>query len=571
MTIRKKIFLLAGILLVLFGLVVAALATIHKLNSDEIGNIVAYELPLSRLIAEFDVDTDRYELRIRRMLQADSMKPAELQAAISDVRKVGGELRNDVAEATKLLNQAIKDTRYRSTDRVELAGIAGAFKFISRDLEDFLAVGEVTIAAVVDGRRDDARAASLGFVKFAQAFGADLSEIRNNVADLTEGSTQAILVRERLNTYLSAALFLAACGIGLSISAVGSTQVVGGLRKLVAATRAVGTGADLVPVLIRTRDEVGELAQSFNRMIEEVRTRERIKETFGKFVDPRIVATMVSDTGEVIELANRQVVTVFFSDIAGFTSISEQLTPTAIVNLLNHYFAAVTAPIVASHGIVDKYIGDGLLAFWAAPFSPGDTHATAACLAVLKQQDALQQLNRELPEVLGLRRSAPTLHVRVGLATGDAIVGTIGSATSKSFTVIGDTVNLASRLEGANKIYGTKIIITEETQRIAQDQVECRELDLMTVVGKSEPVRIYELLAAAGALAPGDAELREEFGKGLAAYRAREWDAAEREFRSCLELRPEDAPSTIYIERIATFRKEPPPANWDGVWHLTKK
>jgi adenylate cyclase len=159
----------------------------------------------------------------------------------------------------------------------------------------------------------------------------------------------------------------------------------------------------------------------------------------------------------------------------------------------------------------------------------------------------------------------------LSLATGDVIVGTIGSASSKSFTVIGDTVNLASRLEGTNKIYGTKIIITEETLRIAQEKVECRELDLITVVGKSEPVRIYELLSPAGALAPGEVELRDEFGRGLAAYRAREWDAAERQFRRCLELRAEDAPSTLYIERIATFRKEPPPANWDGVWHLTKK
>jgi len=571
MTIRKKIFLLAGILLALFGIVVAALATLQKFNSDQIGNIVSNELPLSRLVAEFDLDTDRYELRILRMFRADSISPTELQTAIADVRAVGDELRVDVQEASTLLDQATKDSRYRSTDRVDLARIEGSFKYLSRDLEDFLAVGELTMAAIADGRREDARVAALGFSKFAQAFGPDLSEIRKNVSGLTEQSTNTILTRERLNTYLSVALFLVACGIGISVSAVGATRVVGGLRQLVASTRAVGTGADLVPVLIRTRDEVGELAQSFNRMIEELRTRERIKETFGKFVDPRIVANMISETGEGVEHAERQVVTVFFSDIAGFTSISEQLTPTAIVNLLNHYFSAVTAPIVASNGIVDKYIGDGLLAFWAAPFSTGDTHAAAACLAALKQQEAMQELNKELPNVLGLRRSAPTLMVRMGLATGDAIVGTIGSATSKSYTVIGDTVNLASRLEAVNKIYGTKIIITEDTLRIAQEKVECRELDLITVVGKSEPARIYELLSPAGALGPAEVELRDEFGKGLAAYRAREWDAAERQFRHCLEIRPDDAPSTLYIERIATFRKEPPPANWDGVWHLTKK
>jgi adenylate cyclase len=418
---------------------------------------------------------------------------------------------------------------------------------------------------------EDARAASQRFSKFAQAFGPDLSEVRRSVASLTERSTSTILARQRLNTYLSLGLFLAACGVGLTISSVGSSRVVEGLRQLVAGTRAIGTGVDFVPVLIRTRDEVGELAQSFNWMIEELRARERIKDTFGKFVDPRVVANMISGKGEGVERAERQIVTVFFSDIAGFTSISEQLTPTAIVNLLNHYFTAVTAPIVSSNGIVDKYIGDGLLAFWGAPFSPGDTHAAAACLAALKQQAALEELNKALPNILGLRRSAPTLRVRMGLATGDAIVGTIGSPTSMSYTVIGDTVNLASRLESINKTFGTKIVITEETLRITQERVECRELDLMTVVGKAEPVRIYELLSPAGALAPEDAELRDEFGKGLEAYRAREWDPAERHFRHCLELRANDGPSVLYLERIATFRNDPPPVNWDGVWHLTNK
>ena len=571
MTIRKKIFLLAGILLVLFGVVVAALAAMQKFDGDAIGNIVGYELPLSRLIAEFDVDTDRYELRILRMLRSDSASPTEVQATISDVRTVRDELRTDVATASKLLNKAVQDSRYQSADRVDLALMEGSFKFLSRGVEDFLAVGDLTMAAFADGRREDARVASLGFSKFKQSFGPDLSEIRRSISDLTERSTGTILARQRLYTYLSLALFLAACGIGLTISAVGSTHVVGGLRQLVVSTRAIGSGADMVPVLIRTRDEVGELAQSFNRMIEELRTRERIKETFGKFVDPRIVANMISETGDGIEHADRKLVTVFFSDIVGFTSISEQLTPTAIVNLLNHYFSAVAASIVASNEIVDKYIGDGLLAFWASPFSPGDTHAAAACLAALKQQAAIQELNKELPNILGLRRAAPTLGVRMGLATGEAIVGTVGSATSKSFTVIGDTVNLASRLEGANKIYGTKIIISEETLRVAQEQIECRELDLITVVGKTEPVRIYEVLGPMGTLAPGDAELSDEFGKGLAAYRAREWDAAERQFRRCLELRLADDPSALYIKRIGNFRKEPPPANWDGVWHLAKK
>ena len=158
----------------------------------------------------------------------------------------------------------------------------------------------------------------------------------------------------------------------------------------------------------------------------------------------------------------------------------------------------------------------------------------------------------------------------MGLATGEAVLGTIGSTVSKSFTVIGDTVNLASRLEGVNKVYGTQIIIAEDTLRLAQQEVETRELDLITVVGKSEPVRIYELLGQAGQVASTEIELAREFENGLAAYRAREWEAAEALFHHCLEMKPADGPSAVYIERIAELRNQPP-ADSDGVWRVTKK
>jgi adenylate cyclase len=306
-------------------------------------------------------------------------------------------------------------------------------------------------------------------------------------------------------------------------------------------------------------------------MVEEIRTREKIKDAFGKFVDPRIVANLITTAPGDNDRAERQVVTVFFSDIAGFTSMSEQLTASAIVNMLNHYFTAVTAPIRDHHGIVDKYMGDGLMAFWAAPFSPGDTHAASACFSALQQQAAIEELNKELPNLVGLRRGAPTLRVRMGIATGEVIVGTIGSAISKSFTVIGDTVNVASRLVGANDVYRTRIILSEDALRLARQEVETRELDLITVVGRSEPIRIYELLGRTGDLQPSEDELAHEFENGLKAYREQDWTAAELQFKRCLEIRPTDGPAALYLERIAEMRMRPPPRDWSGVWHLSKK
>ncbi len=568
MTIRKKIFLLAGILLALFGVVVGVLAFAQKMNSDQISNIAEYELPLSRLVAELDVDTDRYELGILRALRLDPLNPPERAAAIAAKKRVGDELRADADAATALIAKAIQDPGYQTAERVELARIEGSFRYLTRSLEGFLATGEQVMADLVDGRREDARTASLGFAKYAQAFGPDLSEVRLNLAGLTDRATRDVLARQRLNTYLSFGLFLLACRIGLSVSAVGSARVVGGLRQLVVSTRAIEAGTVSEPLSILTRDEVGDLAHSFNRMVEELRTRERIKDTFGKFVDPRIVTRLI---GTGAEQAERRKLTIFFSDIKGFSGISEQLTASAVVNLLNSYFGTVAEVIHAHRGFIDKYIGDAVMAFWVSPFSAGDDHASDACLAALAQQEAIVQLRAQLPEITGMRRDPPELTIRMGIATGEAVVGTIGSASSRSYTVIGDTVNLASRLESINKLYGTSLILSDETYRTARHVIEARELDLITVAGKTKPVRIYEAMGRVGEIAPERIQLREMYANGLAAYRRQDWDEAQRCFESCQLGDAHDGASRLFIERISLLRSSPPPADWDGVWHFKEK
>jgi adenylate cyclase len=211
------------------------------------------------------------------------------------------------------------------------------------------------------------------------------------------------------------------------------------------------------------------------------------------------------------------------------------------------------------------------MAFWIPPFSAGDDHARDACLAALAQQEAVAALRAQLPEITGIRRNPPKLAIRMGIASGEAVVGTIGSATSRSYTVIGDTVNLAARLESVNKLYGSTIILSEETYRLAQQVIEVRELDLITVVGKTEPVRICEATGRAGELGPEASKLCELFAQGLAAYRRQDWDEAETKFNSCVGVAAEDGPSRHFLERIAVLRSAPPPADWDGIWRSSDK
>jgi adenylate cyclase len=225
----------------------------------------------------------------------------------------------------------------------------------------------------------------------------------------------------------------------------------------------------------------------------------------------------------------------------------------------------MTDIILASGGLIDKYEGDAIMALWGAPL-PQEDHAGRACLAALDNQRRLAELRREF-QVSGL----PPVYSRIGVNTGEMIIGNMGSSQRFDFTVIGDSVNLASRLEGANKTYSTGIIISEDTYRQAEAQVEARELDLLRVKGKEVPVRIYELLAPKGELDGKMGEARNRFTEGLGHYRQQEWTEAIRCFQQALEAVPEDGPSRVFIERCREFMETPPPAAWDGVYRLTSK
>lgn len=211
------------------------------------------------------------------------------------------------------------------------------------------------------------------------------------------------------------------------------------------------------------------------------------------------------------------------------------------------------------------------MAFWGPPFTSETEHPDLACRAALEQIAKLEEFRQMLPELLGLRKGLPTINLRIGIATGDVTVGSIGSEFSKGYTVIGDTVNLAARLETANKQYGTHILISEDTWKLAQASIEVRELDYVRVVGKSDPVRVFEVLAEKNGLTPAQRALRDHFEEGLHAYRLREWERAETAFRECVTIDPDDFPSTLLLSRTLQFKATPPGEEWDGAWSLSQK
>jgi adenylate cyclase len=297
----------------------------------------------------------------------------------------------------------------------------------------------------------------------------------------------------------------------------------------------------------------------------EGKQRRQIKHMFSHYMSDLLIQDLLRHPEKLRLGGEKRLLTVFFSDLAGFTTVSEKLLPEEVVTLLNRYLTAMTDLILSSGGIIDKYEGDAIMAFWGAPL-PQEDHASRACLAALDNQSRLVDLRREFT-AMGL----PPIYARIGINTGEMIIGNLGSTQRFDFTVIGDSVNVASRLEGAGKEYGTSIIISEETYRQAREQVEVRELDLLQVKGKDLPVRIYELLGRKGELTETEGQKRELFAHGLALYRNCEWSEAISFFQKVLNLVPDDGPATTFLRRCQYFQENPPGSEWDGVYRLKTK
>ena len=282
--------------------------------------------------------------------------------------------------------------------------------------------------------------------------------------------------------------------------------------------------------------------------------------SFGKYMPTELVRTLVSRGIEAEPGGEQQSLTVMFADLAGFTSLSELLGED-VVPVLTEYLETASSAVISHHGTIDKFIGDAVMAFWGAP-NENPQHARDACAAALAVQRMMMARQPQLPA--GDPRGA--LRVRIGINTGRMLVGNIGSADRLNYTVIGDAVNVASRLEAINKRYGTAIVIGEETRSAAGDAVLVRQLDWVAVYGRSEGVAIYELLAMADDGLGDWPAWALQYEAGLAAYRDRRWDEAERHFgAAAAERAGGDVPSQLFIERCRAFAADPPGAEWTPV------
>jgi adenylate cyclase len=292
--------------------------------------------------------------------------------------------------------------------------------------------------------------------------------------------------------------------------------------------------------------------------------KRQIRGAFQKYLTASVMEEMLQDPSKLQLGGVKKELTVFFSDIRGFTTLSEALSPVEVSKMLNEYLTPMTDLVFHHEGTLDKYMGDAIMAFWGAPIDQQD-HALRACKTAIEMLQKLDVLRAGWKA-----QGKPDIDIGIGLNSGPISVGNMGSTRLFNYTVIGDDVNLASRLEGTNKTYGTRIILGEKTYLLVKGQVVARELGGVQVKGKLKPVTIYELRAM-GTAPEAEAQVIATFESGLAAYRARRWDDAERCFHDVQKAWPGDGPSEKYLDDIADKRADPPPEGWDGTYVMKTK
>ena len=290
----------------------------------------------------------------------------------------------------------------------------------------------------------------------------------------------------------------------------------------------------------------------------ETREKKKLKGTFQHYVAPSIMEELLKYPEKLKLGGEEKELTVLFSDIRQFTTIAEGLEPPALINLLNEYLSAMSETVFKYEGYLDKYIGDAIMAVYGTPLVQHD-HARKACLTALEMAEVLNVLRRSWNG-----RGLPPLNIGVGINTGNMVVGNIGSEHKFEYTVIGDNVNLASRLEGLNKLYGTNIIISEMVYKEISGELFCREMDIVQVKGKVKPVVIYELMKREKTTTMEEASWI--FHRGIMYYRERRWEDAIKTFNNVIDLKPEDGPSMLYIQRCRQFLSAPPPGDWQGIF-----
>jgi class 3 adenylate cyclase len=573
-SIRRRIVTIAvGLIILMVATSVLSMVMVGQVGHllDELTTKYA---PVNAHLTRINVLSFERALALRRMVIAKMQDPPDeigyrTRKELYDAKD--SEVDSEAQAARKLINAIIEDTSTPS-DNAALARVESRIDSLMSESRRHLKQDSGELLSVLEARDFSAVRSNLARVDaLRDELDEKIDAVRGEMLRVSYGAIAKIRSEQTQAVLISMIVTVLAAIVGLVFANLVSGGISRPVRKLLEGTRAVEAGHLDQSIDVTTGDEIGQLAAAFNRMVVQLRDNERIRETFGKYIDPRVVEGLIDRPNLTVTEGERRVMTVLFCDLKGFTSLSEGLTPQGLVKVMNRYLSIMSEPIRTNRGIIDKYIGDGIMAYWGPPFVGEADHARFACLATIEMIERIATLRQDIPDLLGVRGTPmETCDLRIGVATGEALVGSIGSDVMMSYTVMGDVVNLASRLEGANKIYGTRNLISGRTIAAAGTAVEVREIDRIVVAGQTRPEVVFEILGNKGELTPQQLSSRGRYLEGLSAYRERRWDEALCALNAALEVMPGDGPSMTLLKRVESLKASPPSQDWDGSWHIEK-
>jgi class 3 adenylate cyclase len=573
-SIRRKI---VGVALALIILMVITSA-LSMFMSSQVGHLLDEltnrYVPAYGNLARANVRSLERALALRRMVIAKMQVPPDeegYKARLETFLAKDSEVEKETIAARQLINEIIAD-KSTPSDNAALARIETRIEIAVSDLRRELAAEDAKLMkALDDGKFAEARNMLAHVDDLRDQFVGKIEAIRADMLSQVFASTTTVIGNQRQAIIFSAVVTALAAAVGWIFSLLVASGITRPVRQLLQGTREVEAGRLDRSIDISTQDEIGQLSAAFNRMVEQLRRNERIRETFGRYIDPKVVEGLLERPEVALTQGQRRTMTIMFCDMRGFTAMSEGMTPQGLVKVVNCYLSTMSGPVRAHRGIIDKYIGDAIMAYWGPPFIEEADQARFACAAAIDMAERVPSLRTQIPELLGIRSIPVECDIRIGIATGEVLTGSIGSEFMMSFTVMGDAVNLASRLEGANKLYDTRVLIAQDTAAALTTAFELREIDRLTVVGQSVPQNVFEVMSRSGELTPQQRQLRTRYAEALAAYRAARWDEAKAAFNAALEISPGDGPSLALLARIDQLAANPPLAGWDGSWQMEHK
>ena len=573
-SIRQKIVGIAAGLIVL-AMITSALSMVMAARVGHLlDELTDRYVPAYGDLVRANVKSLERGLAVRQMVIAKMSNPpdeAGYAAHLKTFESANPEIAREAQAARDQIAAIIADTSTPS-DNAALGRLDDRIDTAVNDLRERLDQQGAILLKQLDARHfDEAKSSFAAADALREEFDRKLAGIRADMMNQVEASATTIMREQRQAIWISAIVTGIAAVLGFVFAMMVGSGITGPVLRLLEGTREVEAGRLDRSISVTSRDEIGQLSAAFNRMIERLRQNQRVRETFGRYIDPRIAERLLGETAAAASEGQRRIMTVLFCDMKGFTALSEGVTPQGLVKIMNRYLSTMSEPIHAHQGVIDKYIGDGIMAYWGPPFIDEADQAKGACSAAIDMIGRLEGLRKELPELLGVRVIPSDCDLRIGIATGEALVGSIGSEYMMSFTVMGDTVNLASRLESANKVYGSRCLISEATANLGVADFDLREIDRVVVTGQSQPQTVYEVMGRKDARTPQQQQLCERYAAGLSAYRARRWDEAHAAFTAAIEAAPGDAPSMALLARVAVLKQNPPPENWDGSWRIESK